>query len=206
MQRLRLSIQILEEAPMKLPYDLIIFDVESNQPSGKIIEIGAVRLSRTFVLETPGFQSFVNPQEPITKDIIELCQLDQDTLNKIENSPNITAVVKDMYTWGTQTGKNVCLASWGNYDVSELHRQAPTCQFRRKAIDIKSILAWESARYGLKTTNSLSASCDVFGVSILKPQHRAYPDALTTAKLLQEVWAMHKRFKHSLDFTAKALA
>lgn len=191
---------------MKLPFDLIIFDLECCQPSQAIFEIGAVKLKRDFTISNDGFSKFCNPGEPITKDMIELCNLDANTLTQIYNAPPLWVIVKDMYDWATKETKNVCLASWGNFDISELHRQDPTCPFRRKALDIKSIAQWEMCRYGIKATNSLAASCNAFDVKIIKPQHRALNDALTTAHLLRKLYQKHYAMRLNLDFLTNSLA
>ena len=190
---------------MRLPYDIIVFDLECNQPSQKIIEIGAVRLSRDFQIETT-FSAAVNPGEPVAPEIVTLCNLDAADLERIQNAHTLDIVNQCFYTWATEKTKNVILASWGNFDISELHAQDPSCQFRRKSLDIKSIAAWEMARWGIRATNSLSASCGAFSISVVEPKHRALNDALTTAQLLQEMWAKNLRFKQALDFAAKALS
>ena len=191
---------------MRLPYDLIIMDLECNQPSQKIIEIGAVRLTRNFEIDTDTFQRFVNPNEPIASEIATLCGFSDIEINLIGTAEALAHANRCFYEWATAKTKNVILASWGNFDTSELHAQDPKCQFRRKSLDIKSIAAWEMARWGLKATNSLSASCGAFSVAVQNPPHRALPDARTTALLLQEMWAKNVRFKEALSFAAKALA
>lgn len=184
---------------MRLGSDLIVMDLEANQPSGKIFEIGAVRLSRDFVLETEGFQHYVNPGEPISDEIRTLCNLNSTHEAIIRTAPSLPEVVDSFYNWATKSGKNIVLASWGNYDVSELHLQAPGNPFRRKSVDIKSILLWEAARLGIKTTNSLSGSMNAFGVPFIGQPHGAYADAYNTARLLVQVAYQNKAFKRGLD-------
>lgn len=190
---------------MKFPYDIVVFDLECNQPSNKIIEIGAVLVSRDFKY-LDEFRAFVNPDEPISNDILQLCQLSTDNVTYIGSTERLKVVNDAFYAWATKRTKNVILASWGNFDVTELHIQDPTCRFRRKALDIKSIAQWELARWGIKSTNSLSASCGAFSIDIVHPQHRALPDAQTTANLFIEMGAKNARLKRALDFAAGALA
>lgn len=182
---------------MRLPYDLIVFDLECNQPSGKIIEIGAVRLTRNFEIRDE-FQTLVNPNEPITNDIIELCKLNEDDLASIASADSLEDAGTRFHAWATKETKNVVLASWGNFDVTELHSQWKGCPFRRKAVDIKSIALWELARYGLKSTNSLSSSLTAFGIVSYGVAHRAVYDALNTARLLQAAAHKQKHFKETL--------
>lgn len=185
---------------MRLGSDLIVFDLEANQPSGKIFEIGAVRVNRDLdTVEPDGFQQYVNPGEPISDEIRKLCNLNSTHESIIRTSPSLPEVVDAFYKWATQTGKNIVLASWGNYDVAELHAQAPGNPFRRKSVDIKSILLWEAARLGIKTTNSLSGSMNAFGVDFIGTPHGAHADALNTARLLVQVAYQNKAFKRGLE-------
>lgn len=184
---------------VKFPHDIVVFDLECNQPSGKIIEIGAVYLTRDLTGIASEFQAYVHPNEDISEYIINLCGLKSDHLAKIQSASALPEVCQEFYTWATQKTKNIVLASWGNFDVAELHVQYPECPFRKKSIDIKSIAAWECARMGIKTEHSLSAVCKETHVKIEQPIHRGLPDARTTANVLLNFANLHKKRANFLN-------
>lgn len=178
---------------MRLGYDLIVFDLEANQPSGKIIEIGAVKLTRIGKIEESKFQSFVNPDETINDYIVNLCQLSPNDLNLISTAPSFDEALRKFYEWATKISKNVVLCSWGNYDIAELKQQTKKFPFRGKSVDAKSIAMWVSLMFGRKIgSESLEGMLKDWNVQQVGQKHRALFDAYNTASLLQAIWEFHE--------------
>ena len=59
--------------------NLLALDAEFNQPSGKTIQIGAVVVN-TAGLIIDRFETFVDPEEKLNPDIVELCDIHDSDL------------------------------------------------------------------------------------------------------------------------------
>lgn len=196
---------------MRLKYDLVVFDLEANQPSGRIIEIGAIKLSREGKINTEDtFQAFVNPNEELDPYVRNLCGI---TPGNLREGQQLNEAIAEFYTWAVKESKNIVLCSWGNYDVAELRIQCKEARidypFRGKSIDAKSIATWVSAMVkkniasdGLTTMlNGWNCPFD----NMLGNKHRALGDAYNTAKLLQTMWNYYETQASKLKLNLEEL-
>lgn len=190
---------------MRLPYDLIILDLEANMPSGKLIEIGAVRLMRDGGISKDTFSEFIQIDEPLTDYIINLTGITEKDLKKAKN---FTEVGLRFYNWATKHSKNILLCSWGNWDIPALRKNYEDnlikYPFRGKSMDIKSIVVFLSCMFGKKLkSDGLTQALKQWGLKFEGERHRAKDDALMTAKLLQTIWKDYeetgKKIKHQLS-------
>lgn len=174
---------------MKLIQDLIIIDLEMDQPSGKIIEIGAVFLSRDFRL-CESFQSLVCIGEPINPEITALTGITDEMLDPM---PPLKVVFEDFCRW-TSSYRNFAFASWGGGDVKVLHHQAHRWPFRSLEYDVRSMAAMGCALMGTRPkNNSLQKFLDARKIEFIGRKHRAYDDAWHAARLLQDLhWESEK--------------
>ena len=69
----------------------IAVDLEMNQPSRKIIQIGAICFEPDTGKIVAKFHMFVNPGEPISPEIIELTHITDEMVNF---APNIQAAAQ----------------------------------------------------------------------------------------------------------------
>src|SRR5579859_3289500 len=123
---------------LKLPYDLIVFDLEMN--NGSVIEIGAVKLSRHNKLGGDPYQSLVYHLVPIEDDVKKLTGITDDM---VRNAPPFINVIRDFHTWATKETSNVVLACFGD-DASDLEKDCIEYEiaypFRHKQLNISSII------------------------------------------------------------------
>jgi inhibitor of KinA sporulation pathway (predicted exonuclease) len=193
---------------MRLPYDLIIFDMESNGATGPIIEIGARVLTRKGII-LGQFQAFVKTDEKILKEITDLTNI---TDVEIETAETFPVVLKQFQEWiqkelGT---KNFLLTSWSNWDTATLRR---TCDeykidypFRGKNLDAKSIVLWMSYLCDREVkSEGLKGMLEAWDLPFVGRQHSALCDAENTAFLLKRVWEYYDSRSETLVVTLREL-
>ena len=162
---------------------LIVLDLEHTQPSGKIIQIGAVfvDLKRNKVIDT--LNKYIDPGEPIHPEITLLTGITDDDVKYNEPAD----VFSFFWQWvqGCNCGKK--LAAWGN-DVYHLRRQSidnGACVPEKiHNIDIKYLFELVSSASGGKQRGGLKNCLDLFGFEFEGKQHNALDDAKNTATLM----------------------
>lgn len=183
---------------MRLPYDLIVLDIEANQPSSKIIELGAVKFLRDGGISPNKFSQLVAIDEKLgfctgnnNCSITELTGITDKMLE--ENGWPFAMAGKAFKNWVFSDTKNIVLASWGNWDIPCLrmnYEQAGVpYPFRGKSLDIKSIGVWVNLIRGKKVkADGLSSMMKAWEIPFEGTKHRACDDAYNTARLLQKWW------------------
>lgn len=175
---------------MRLSYDLIIIDVEFNQPSGKLLELGAVKLLRDGGIHPSSFSRLIQINEPISSYITNLTGIEETAM--ITASP-LSEVLSSFQAWVHTDTKNVILCSWGNYDIVKLREayleSGIKYPFRNKSFDIKSIIVWLGYFFNIKSkSDGLGSMLKAWNINFEGNKHRARDDAYNTAKLLQTTW------------------
>jgi inhibitor of KinA sporulation pathway (predicted exonuclease) len=177
---------------LKLSYDLVCVDLESNGPFGKIIEIGAQCISRKGIL-LGQYQQFVKTGESVLKEITELTSITNEEIDK--NGIEFPVMMQNFEGWiqkelGT---KNFLLASWGSGDSVALRQSCEEHKinypFRGKSLDVKSIVVWMSYlcdKGGNK--ESLEGMLEAWCMKFVGHPHSALCDATNTAYILKAVW------------------
>lgn len=187
--------------------NIIALDCEFNQPSKKLIEVGAFVFRHDFK-EVKTFQTYVNPGEQINPEITELTGIGQ---TEVDKAPHVASVVFKLLDFKHQKQINAIGVVWGSgedsNDISKIFTEANVENpFARRVIDVKGVyqmLANHSsadmrARVGLgKALNNMGLLWDDrFG-----PPHRALADAYNTfrayrhlAKCLKGGFDLHKSF------------
>lgn len=206
---------------MRLPYDIVILDLEANQPSDKIIEIGAVKFLRDGGIHPDRFSALVQIDEPLGvcnggvivdgknqgKTITELTGITDEML---ASAPSFNEAAEKFEKWAFSGSKNFILAAWGNWDIpclrNEYNRFSRPYPFRGKAFDIKSMVVWTSCLYSKKwKSDGMGSMLKCWEMSFEGNQHRALDDAYMTAKLLQKVWQHHEQHGEKIIKNLKQL-
>lgn len=185
----------------RLSYDIIILDLEANQPSSKIIEIGAVKLLRDNGIHPDKFQTFIKIDEPLDKFIINLTNI---TEKDLKNAPEFIEAFNLFENWCHKESKNILLASWGNWDIPLLRKHCEDNNikypFRGKTMDIKSVVVFLSMFFGRKlNSDGLGKALKTWEVKFKGQKHRAVDDAYNTALLIQKIW------NHYLEYNQKII-
>ena len=155
----------------------VVFDLETfglNSHKNEIIEIGAIKLKGTRIIDT--FSSFFNPNKIIPKKISELTHITQDM---VDNAPTIEDVLPKFLEF---TKDAVMVAHNSAFDMGFIRREAKKylgIDYKPAVIDTLQMardLYPDLKGYNLDRLNK------TFKLS-LENHHRAIDDAQSTAKL-----------------------
>lgn len=185
---------------MRFGYDIIVLDLELNDPGGpneEILEIGAVELSRDVYVSDRKFSRLVKLSRPVSQEISALTGITQEEIDAL--SCPLSEVIRDFQLWAKDKTSNVVLAGWGN-DVSYLRRYCEQRQvpwpFRGKSLDLKSAAIWLAMLFDLRPTSDglsgIMRAADLQWDDLAGKPHRALPDALNTARLMQNLANRYK--------------
>jgi DNA polymerase III epsilon subunit-like protein len=127
---------------MKLPCDLIVFDLETNGediPDQRITQIGAVRLEPENMKETSSFSAHADGR-PLSRKSIEITGITEEMCSM---QPQFVVVGRRFDKWVEDGGYLYMLAAWGTYyDIPglrhEYRRAGLKYPFMGKALCIKS--------------------------------------------------------------------
>ncbi len=157
---------------------LNIVDLELNQPSGKVIQIGAVRINIRTGEILSKFNTYVNPEETLDPYIVDLCHITQE---QVDSAPTIVPALKAW--WGWVDGKHV--GAWGR-DVKLLADLSNELGVDTPHFSTYDLLPMGTIlRNGVVNGGSggLRKTMTTFGLDFEGQPHNALDDALNTAKL-----------------------
>lgn len=156
----------------------IAFDLETTglcPESDQIIEIGALKVKDGKVVDR--FMEFVKPDVPITSVITEITGITNEMVADARNTRDIICDFVDFCGDDILIGHNIMF----DYKFCKIYAAKYGFPFEKKGIDTLKI-----ARKVHKDFESKSLGCLCEHYHILnQAAHRAYHDALATAKLYQ---------------------
>jgi inhibitor of KinA sporulation pathway (predicted exonuclease) len=164
---------------------LTAFDLELNQPSGKIIQIGAV-VGDTLTGEiSQRLSIFVNPGEPLAERIGELCGIRQEQLDQGQTLYDAYLEIKKFHT---KYSDFINPVTWGGGDSQTLRDQLGEIStawcFGRRWIDAKTLYAsMIIARDDQTPRGGLKDSMKSLGLTFKGREHDALDDAENTFKI-----------------------
>ena len=160
---------------------VVALDLEFNQPSKKVIQIGAVMADLANGSIDSGFSCFVNPNEPLDSGVAAMTGISQDVL---ERAPTIEEAYTQMGDWlkPYELLRSLTPLVWGNGVTAVLCNAVglkfsdEEWYFSAKPNNIKQFFALKSmhpmvygflARFGMETmlVGSLEASVAKFGLA-----------------------------------------
>lgn len=168
---------------------LTCLDLEMNQPSQKIIQIGAVIGDTSSGVIIDRFRVFVNPQELLSPEISELCGITQEQLDQ-------GVTLEEAYRKLCDFHKNsdfINPVTWGGGDSQELYDQLdPEVRnnycFGRRWIDAKTVAVTQMvARQNRVLSGGLSTSMKRFGLKFQGRAHDALIDAENTFRIYHHI-------------------
>lgn len=178
---------------------LIALDLEFNQPSDRIVQIGAAvgNLQTGEVVDT--FMQLVAPGEPLAPHIATLCGL---TPEAVAAGLPVLPATQQLFQWCAQfpdAARNPL--TWGGGDSealrlenvaagNDLAANYATWPFGRRWTDAKTVFqAWRTA-HGQPPQAGLARAMTKLGLAFVGRQHDAKDDAVNTFRiyhrLLQE--------------------
>ncbi|WP_079506378.1 3'-5' exonuclease [Mesobacillus jeotgali] len=195
-QRKSISCPLMfEKIPLSTRIDdltFIVFDTETTgfqvATSDRLIEIGAVPAGGLKVMENDRFQTYVNPERQISREIIELTSI---TNEKVAGAPTASEAILDFFDY-VQSHEAVCLVGhYVGFDhlvlKSELKREKLALK-KLFTIDTLDLIGFIAPSYDMR---DLERYAMAFGTRIYD-RHSAIGDALTTAYLFTELLQQFK--------------
>lgn len=186
---------------MQLIKNFIALDLELNQPSNKIIEIGiAIGNPTDGIIKTTNW--YIDPGEPIDESIVELTGID-DSLIEMEAVP-YPVIAEQLTTIFESYQPFPNPVQWGGSDADILRKefllQGIDCKlFGRREIDVKTIYSFLQISRGRSITGGLKGCMDRYGMKFFGAPHHALDDARNTLefyfKLLRRQQNMERIFE-----------
>ena len=158
--------------------DYVVFDLETTGLSpdkDTIIEIGALKVIQGKVADR--FSEFINPHQKLTQQISELTGITDDMLAGARNLQVVVGDFVDFCEDYVVVGHNLGF----DYRFTKMAAEKYHLPFEHEGIDTLKIA--KTVHKDLPS-RSLGALCEHYGI-INSSAHRAYHDALATAKLYQ---------------------
>lgn len=156
----------------------VAFDLETtglNPETDQIIEIGALKVKDGKVIDR--FMEFVKPDKPISHAITEITGI---TNEMVEDARNTESIIRDFIEFCEDyilIGHNIMF----DYKFCKIYATKYGYPFEKKGIDTLKIARKIHKDFESK---SLGALCEHYQI-VNQSAHRAYHDALATAKLYQ---------------------
>jgi inhibitor of KinA sporulation pathway (predicted exonuclease) len=169
----------------------VFLDLEMNQPSGSIIQIGAVAMNMKNGRVNVLFKMPVNPKETIAPEITTLTGITQ---KDVDEAPTLEVALTKFWAWAPSHS----IAAWGtdcDLVLAETRRlNVPTYgrvhihNVKEMASDLRCAFPSHKARGGLVPTMEL------FGLKFEGRHHDALDDAMNTARLAYHFVRIVARF------------
>ena len=168
----------------------VALDLEFNQPSQKIIQIGAVVADIRTSSVLSRFSVFVNPSEPLNPEIADLCGIAPEVLamagDLAEGCEQLTAWLAPF-----AAERQLNPLTWGGGDSLQLREQAGARDerwlFGRRWLDVKTVFAAYMHSEGKDASGGLGASMKKVGLLFQGRPHDAAADAHNTALMYFQV-------------------
>lgn len=188
--RKAIDCKLNDNIPLSTPIDDIIFTVFDTETTGfdvattdRLIEIGAVQVKGTTVLENETFHTYVNPNRDIPPVIVELTGITEE---KVRHAPIAIEVLQQFFQFVEQKQSACFVGHYIPFDLlvikHELRREK--MKFRKPTfIDTLDLIGFIAPSYDMR---DLERYAQAFGTRMYE-RHSAIGDALTTAYLFVEL-------------------
>lgn len=164
---------------------VVSLDLEFNQPSNRIIQIGAVvgcLLSQKILSR---FSTFVNPDEALNPFISELCGIAPEVLTLAGNLAEAYAGMQDWLA-PFNAERQLNPLTWGGGDSQLLKNQLglqDRWAFGRRWLDVKTVYCAIQLSHGKQGVGGLKPSMRQVGLPFVGRSHDALADAHNTFRM-----------------------
>ncbi|GAC90219.1 exonuclease [Anoxybacillus flavithermus NBRC 109594] len=188
--RKAIDYKLNDNIPLSTPIDDVVFTVFDTETTGfdvattdRLIEIGAVQVKGTNVLENETFHTYVNPNRDIPPVIVELTNI---TKEKVQHAPMAIEALQQFFQFVEQKQSVCFVGHYISFDLfvmkHELRREK--MKFRKPTfIDTLDLIGFIAPSYDMR---DLERYAQAFGTRMYE-RHSAIGDALTTAYLFVEL-------------------
>lgn len=188
--RKAIDYKLNDNVPLSTPIDDVVFTVFDTETTGfhvattdRLIEIGAVQVKGTNVLENETFHTYVNPNRDIPPVIVELTNI---TKEKVQHAPMAIEALQQFFQFVEQKQSVCFVGHYISFDLfvmkHELRREK--MKFHKPTfIDTLDLIGFIAPSYDMR---DLERYAQAFGTRMYE-RHSAIGDALTTAYLFVEL-------------------
>ena len=167
--------------------NLVFLDLEMNQPSNAIIQIGAVvgNIKTGVLVET--LSVYINAGEVLNPEIIQLTGITQEM---VDQGVSLMDGYKQLCALQARTEAEMNLLTWGGADGFFLRDQLGKVEdwpFGRRYDDVKTLFIAHQRANGLPYVGGLTKSMRRLGLKFDGQAHNAIYDALNTFLIYQEL-------------------
>lgn len=165
---------------------IVSLDLEFNQPSKRIIQVGCVIGDLTTGKVVDRFSSFANPGEALAPEIVKLCGIKQ---SDVDSAPDIKEAYRQLTYWlkPHDVQRSLNPLCWGGGDSEDLRlalgmdrENRAAWAFGRRWIDVKTVfIAWRAA-HQRPGDGGLAKSMTKLGLAFQGRRHNALDDAENT--------------------------
>jgi len=164
---------------------VVVLDLEMNQPSNNIIQIGAVLINIKSGIIEDKFNMICNPEELPSEYITNLTGI---TVEQVQKSEHIFVVINKFWEWVEKCNCGNQIWAWGS-DTYELKEQSNfwKCKTPTKIrnLNIKEMSKiFRTAIPKIKSHGGVKDTMNKFGLEFIGKEHDALVDATNTANLL----------------------
>jgi inhibitor of KinA sporulation pathway (predicted exonuclease) len=169
---------------------LTALDLELNQPSGKIIQIGAVIGDTDSGEISQRLRIYVDPKEKLNDFIIELTGISQKDID--EKGVTLEEAYAQLSDFHQRHSTFINPLTWGGGDSEEIFSQLglekyDSFCFGRRWIDAKTLYVSECIARGLPVQGGLSKVMTKYNMNFKGRKHDALDDAENTFRLYHEM-------------------
>lgn len=179
-----------------------VLDLENNQPTGKITQLGAlVYDTDQGIIAT--FNEYIDPGEPVNWDFMLKpinCTLEELLAPGFRaaweaNARPTEEVLREFWEWHKKSQAGKRILQWGNGDTAELLAESQGLGYppHLKVSNLKMIyqFLWQPAAR-LEKQSGLGTACKMLRVDPPNPPHDAFNDAKATGELFLEMFRQVK--------------
>lgn len=179
--------------------DLLFLDLEMNQPSGKIIQVGYVMANP--IHKTIRFikRIYVNANETLNPEIIKLTGITQEQVDSGVSLQEAYNQIKEDLREQREDFGNPCFinpVTWGGNDAQELRIQlgmeGDHFLFGRRCIDTKTLFVSWAVANGQKPMGGLSTAMKKLKLRFQGRKHDACDDAFNTMFMYWKLMEFYK--------------
>jgi len=169
---------------------LTSLDLELNQPSGKIIQIGAVIGDTQTGEITQRLRVYVDPQEALSEFIIQLTGITEADIK--EKGVTLKEAYLQLKDFHLRHSSFINPLTWGGGDSQEVFDQLTSedrvdWPFGRRWVDAKTLYVSECIARGLPVQGGLSKVMTKYNMKFNGRKHDAQDDAENTFRLYHEM-------------------
>jgi inhibitor of KinA sporulation pathway (predicted exonuclease) len=172
---------------------VIVVDLELNQPSNNIIQIGAILcdVHSHQILDT--FSIICNPEGELPSEFIT--NLTGITQEMVTNGVPLKEALKQFWDWVSNSNFSKTIVQWGEGDFRLLEKQSKERGVevpRLTTLNLKAVSAITRLHKGSKAKGGLHNTMELYNVPFYGNAHDGLVDAFNTALLLFRLESMWK--------------